>query len=316
MKYPLIILAAIATFCLIFTGQSGTACAQPALDSPGDTARVIDPLFLLEPPIFPGEWHDDEFEPSEQDKKICAECKAKQGNYEWEKLKHFKELIYNPAMDNPKLPAENKRFLKALYEFMLGDTLSHQVYHEPDAIIRPVYKFNDRHVRIGSHFDKFYDDGQPVIRLTYRDSSTQYYLYRSNSSRVRPVKIRDVELYRTECSWFRSYELYIAPKSDTLQPAICSPFKIVLDYKSDTTMNRLLDEDNWCEDHCRWFHGSCNEQITFAELKQVPNLWLTTDKEGWQEAGFQTRTLVMVIDGKYLVELWRYELDMSSIGCI
>lgn len=316
MNYPLISLAAITILQVTVPGQCGSYENHVSIDTPPDTVLFDERLMLLTPPIFPNEWRDTEFEPSQRDIEICDECSKKKGDYDWEKMKYFKELVYDPAMANPKIPAENKRFLKALHAFLIRDTLPRNDFNEPTELIRPAYKFNDRHVRICSDFDDFYDDGQPVIRLSYSDTSTQYYLFRSNSSRVRPCKIRTLNLYRTECSWFRSYELYVAPLGDTLQPAFCSPYRIVLDYKTDTTMNRLLEEKNRCEDHCRWFSGACNLQSTFAEMKEVSGLWFTTDAEGWQEGGFQTRAIYINIGGKYPLELWRYELDMTSIGCI
>lgn len=340
MNYPLFSFAAIAILQVTVPGQCGSNRKHVSIDTTQngsyenhvsmdtgpDTSLV--PSIVVQPKLYPvviaGDfypdisdgWHDNEFEPSEWQIRNCNECSAKKGDYEWEKLKYFKELVYDPAMANPHLPSENKRFLKALYAFMIRDTLPLNDFNEPTELIRPVYKFNDRHVRICSDFDKFDDYGQPVIRLSYRDTATQYYLFRSNSSRIRPCMIRGLNLYRTECSWFRSYELYVAPLDDTLQPAFCSPYRIVLDYRGDTTMNRMLKEKNRCESNCRWFSGACNLQSTFAQLKEVPNLWFTTDADGWQEAGFQTRALYLNIDGKYLLELWRYELDMTSLGCI
>jgi len=307
MNYPFLILFSVLALQVGVPATCGRGEGSMRADSPADTA----PDIIYEVPMIDGE-----FSQSAESKLRCAECSGSAYPFESEKVRWFREVVYDSAMKNPDLPIENKKFLDALLAYVISDTLEEYYQLPPDHLIRPVYNYRDT-VRIFSDFKEHFD-GYAVynLDLTSKEKNAQYYLFRSNSTLVRSCKIRDEIMFRTECSSCRSNQLYISSASDTLQPAFCSPFNLQMEWKQDTVFDKLLYNVNQCEDICHWFCGACNVQCSFAQLKGVPGLWFTTDAPDDDPGPYPTRAIFINVNNQYAMELWRYELDLSSCGCI
>jgi len=271
-----------------------------------DSKKVVE---IPEPEIE--EWHDTEFEMSEEDVIACEECQAALSIEGYENCDnlylYFMDYVYDPAIEMNKLSPGNKTFLDQLKTFLLctGDSCN------ADDIIRPVYKLE------GENLVRIFSDDYGYVYdtvLTSLDKQMSYYVYYSNSSAVEKKRMRYYKSYRDECNSHHSYVLEEVKSSNIKKPAFCSPFNLDLEFISDPVADSILWEMKSCDDICL-FCGGGDDQITFAKLKNVPNLLFTTDI-GEEGAVVPSRGIYINVENKFLIQLWRYNLEMGGCACI
>lgn len=308
MKYPLLFVSFILAWQLLTPSGYGQSEIPLRRDTPPDTLLQWLPF----PPLI-----DHEFPRDPAKDQRCYECDAEARPYESSKLKWFRELVYDPAMKNPQLTKGNKQFLDALLAFVTTDTIKNQNRQPADALIKPVFTYRNNVVICGDFVEEYRDFAVFYDTvLTKAERKVKYSLYYSNTAATKGCTIKDERRQLTECSVFRTNFLYTPSANDTAQPAFCSPFKLGLLYRTDTTMLRLLSERNSCESNCRHLCSACNPQTGFAQLKGVPALWFTTDQRMDEQGARPTRAIFININNVFALELWRYELDLSTCGCI
>lgn len=237
---------------------------------------------------------------------------------------YFVEHVYRPALKNPALSPENKRFLVQLKTYLQCPTDS---CGRANKLIRPVYAFraDSAHLYhvIGDDFDYAESDnsydgsgwGDDTL-LTARDRATLYRIVYANAPVVKYRKIQRFRVLAGPCLFYKSYVLRKVPETDTLRPAFCSTFDLDLEWTSDPVMDSLLECHNRCENT---FTAHCDHKettVTFARLKGVPNLYFTIDRDTGWESWFPTRGLMMNYEGKAAISLWWRMIEMVGCACI
>lgn len=283
------IFTAAVFFCCIFF----TVCCHFA-GWPSEQKKPVEPVYEVP------DLSDHEFEPQPGQREYCDSCTKVEDQYQSKRLAYFMELVYRPAMKNRKLSPGNRAFLKALRRSLEKENATAD-------FIRPVFRLEDT-VGIFSDFSPVSDTIHP-----FAFSSTSYRVYYRGSTTAGSYAIRQSDPIYPGCNSFRRELLYTTNATDTLQPFFCTTYDLSLAAKRDTTFDRLLKMRNDCQGNCYWLCGPAELQYGFAQLENVPRLWFTTSLDN----DFRpVRGLYVDIDGKFALELWSYELDLSSCSCI
>jgi hypothetical protein len=271
-------------------------------------------------------FEDEEISPQQrrEHRQRYQACQAERAWQDSVCLAYFLSDVYGPALKDPKLPAENKRFLIQLKAYLMCPTDSCGL---GDKLIRPVYRINgdslNAYHSIVADFpweesDNGYDGsgwGDDTL-LTKRERAKIYRIVYANAPLVKYSKIQRFRLASGPCLFYKSYILRKIPDTDTLRPAFCSTFDLTLEWRSDPLMDSLLALHTYCENCFKSYCDPEEETVTFAKLKGVPNLYFTIDRDTGWESWYPTRELMMNYKGKAAISLWRHQVEMVGCSCI
>lgn len=236
---------------------------------------------------------------------------------------YFMAEVYGPAMRDPSLPAENRRFLVHLKRYLECPTDS---CGRGDRLLRPVFTHevdstHKCHV-IAADFppDERSVDGDGSgwgddTLIGPRQRERLYRVVYANAPVVKYARIRRFHVLPGACDHYKGYELRKVHPQDTLVPAFCSTFDLALEWGRDGVVDSLLQEDCHCRNTLKSHCDPERPTHTFARLKGVPRLWFVVDEGGWA-SWYPTRGLVMDYRGQMAIALWRYQMEQVGCSCI
>lgn len=237
---------------------------------------------------------------------------------------YFMEEVYGPALRDPALPAENRRFLVQLKRYLECPTDS---CGHGDRLLRAVYLRSVDTVAMRQVIvDDFPPDDDNVhgIHHGWRDDmplskwekERLYRIVYANAPVVRYARISRFRFLPGSCKTYKSYELRQVAYRDTLIPAFCSTFDLQLEWETDPKSDSLLRVDRTHQDNLKPRCDSEDDMIAFARLKGVPGLWFARDSSPSHDWPYPTRGLMMDYKGEMAVWLWRQQIEMVGCSCL
>ena len=252
----------------------------------------------------------------ELDTHLCDSCLLFQSKYDTLLHHYFARQVYAQSLSNTKINAETKFFIKQLLDYIKCPQKDESCRRKMMAI-RPVFLWQGQSVASVRLIDgaEFIDSTMTWkydINLTETEKNRNYYIYFSNSPTIKTNHIRQIEAM-SNCGEYVASHFYTVSNDDFFRPVFCSPHKLDLEYVSDTITDRLLREINTCENHCRGYCGKVSEQITFAKIRHLPNLYFTTD--AYPDEQYPTRSVVLNIENKYALTIWKFGIGLEYCQC-
>jgi len=250
----------------------------------------------------------------EIDRTLCDSCYLVHAKFDTLTFSYFMKRVYQPAMSNHKINAETKFFVKQLKDYLGCDSDECRKKTLP---IRPVFKWKGHSVSDVRIIDpaQFIDSTMSWdydISLTTSEKGKNYKIYYSNSSAIKSATINYV-FPMTNCGEYIGSHFFPVFEGDALNTAFCSAQNLDLEYISDSCTNRLLSELNQCNNHCRGYCGDESKQISFARIKNLPNLYFTTDAD--PDELYPARSIVLNIDNQYALTIWKFGIGLDYCQC-
>lgn len=247
--------------------------------------------------------------------------------YDKNKYNLFMQYVYEPAMKNNQLSEGNKKLLEDLKKYLLcsdRDAGKCGVDHLP---IWPVYQFKyhekdtvyQSYVSVFTRFpfydEKYYEDTKDTI-LHHGLMQKKMHVVYSNYNKTAIYSIKKYKRFGAVCEAMRTFILHKSDTTDFRVPAFCTPYELDLVYRSDSVMNKVLvDYNDW--DNSGSYCDASQEQVSFAQLKNVPFLYFTTDVDpnGWFTY-YPTRGIYLKLSNTMIVRLFDFRVEMVECSCI
>lgn len=245
-------------------------------------------------------------------------------------LYYFRTEVYNPSLKRNDISKENMSLLRdikvylkkrmaindereyklpfplgAAYEMNFSDStsitwmLDRQPYNnwEEEDVYPPYY------APLYSIDSSFYNSfvGRR-INVVYSDFSSKSF------------EINRYKLGKDACSFHHSYPLTDSYKPrSSREPIFCSFYDLELVKATDSKVDEWLKLDEKCK------HSYCDEgtpQKTFAQLKNIPNLYFTRDiQDNWMNR-YPGRGLYLKVNDNLILTIWDYEVQWTECSCI
>ena len=284
------------------------------------------------------------------DESICKAYHHKIDSLNHIKYDLFTQKILTPALQNPNLSDNNKRFLLALQkELQLNDNDKHQRY-TLDHILYPVFKLEDTELAIFgneryeckkvndtytecnilnleyqllSKINGFFDNVSAnedklvnypsVFKKVIQNTTNRVYLYTDN--RKMPATITNFNYYQGNCLIFYHYPIRAKDIVLDDRPLFASTYPLDLIFQKHPAVDAQLKDENWSCNDCTFQY---EPETIFATLEGVDNLYFTyTDTfNPAKQFDFPERALIMTIDDSTKVNLWSEDLDLMGCMCL
>jgi len=257
---------------------------------------------------------------------------ADYAKYDSNKFNLFIQYVYTPAMENKEVSKANKALLEDLKTYLsCSDPTDAGICGVDILPIWPVYDFGYRiskddednvyqnYVIIFTEFPFYemeYHRDLDDTKLHHGLMKKKMHVVYSNHNKTVAYTIKKYDDFKTVCEMMRTFILHKSDTSDFRKPAFCTPYNLDLEYGSDTVMNKILyDYNDW--DNSGSYCYASQHQVSFAQLKNVPFLYFTTDvdQDTWYTY-YPTRGIYLNLSNNMIVRLFDFRVEMVECSCI
>lgn len=284
------------------------------------------------------------------DNAVCEAYHHKRDSLNRIKYDLFTQKVLNPALQNPKLTPNNKRFLLALQKELQLDFKTKYQRSTLDHILYPV--FDLKHTALGIFGNEYNDCKKTknnttecdILNLEYqllsktkgffenvtvnedklvnyplvfkevmKNKTNQIYLYSDKNQSA--ATIDNFNYYQGNCLIYYHYSITAQNLTANEHPLFASQYPLDLIFEKAPAIDEQLKDELWECNDCTFKY---EPETIFASLMGVDNLYFTY-KDTFnpdKQFDFPERALMMTIDETTKVYLWLQDLDLLGCMCL